>query len=80
MRKRRDLKLRVAKFMVWDGELFKKALDGTFLRCIDKQQQTKLLNTFHDEACRGHFSSLVMAFKILRQGYCWPRMFKDAYS
>ena len=66
--------------MIWDGKLFKKAIDVTFLRCIDKQQQKKLLRTFHDEACGEHFSSLVMAFKILRQCYYWSGMFKDAYS
>ena len=36
-RQRRDLRLRAAKFVIWDGKLFKKALDGTFLRCVDKQ-------------------------------------------
>ena len=66
MRQRRDLRLKEAKFVIWDGKLFKKEIDGTFLRCVDKQQQEKLLKTFHDEACEGHFSSLVMAFKILR--------------
>ena len=68
-RQRRDLKLKVAKYVIWDGKLFKKAIDGTFLRCVDKQQQEKLLKTFHDEACGVNFSSLVTAFKILRQCY-----------
>ena len=35
---------------------------------------------FHDEACGENFSSSVMAFKILRQCYYWPKMFKDTYS
>ena len=68
-RQRRDLKLKVAKYVIWDNKLFKKAIDGAFLRCMDKQQQEKLLRTFHDEACGGHFSSLVKNFKILRQCY-----------
>ena len=65
-KKRRDLRLKAAKYVIWDGKLFKKAIDGTFLRCVDKQQQEKLLKTFHDEACGGCFSSLVKDFKILR--------------
>ena len=68
-RQRRDLKLKAAKYVIWDGKLFKKAIDGTFLRCVDKKQQEKLLKTFHDEACGGNFSSSIMAFKILRQCY-----------
>ena len=55
--------------MIWDGKLFKRAIDGTFLRCVDKQQQEKLLKTFHGEACGGNFSSSVTTFRILRQCY-----------
>ena len=79
-RQRRDLKLKEAKYVIWDGKLFKKAIDGTFLRCVDKKQQEKLLKTFHDEAYGGNFSSSVMAFKVLRQCYYQPGMFEDAYS
>ena len=48
-KKRRDLKLKVAKYVIWDGKIFKRAIDGMFLRCVDKQQQEKLLKTFHDD-------------------------------
>ena len=61
-RQRRDLRLKATKYVMWDDKLFKKAIDGTFLRCVDKPQQEKLLKTFHDEACGGHFSSSVTAF------------------
>lgn len=50
-KQRRDLKLKEAKYVIWDGKLFKRAIDGTFLRCVDKPQQEKLLKTLHDEAC-----------------------------
>ena len=40
----------------------------------------KLLRSFHDEACGGHFSNTITTFKILRQCYYWPGMFKDAYK
>ena len=50
-----------------------------FLRCVDTDQHDKLLRTLHDGVCGGHFSSIVTAFKILRSGYYWPGMFKDAY-
>lgn len=79
-RKRRYLKLKATKYMIWDDKLFKRVVDGTCLRCVDKQQEEKMLKTFHNEACIRHFSSLVMAFKILCQCYYWPNMFKDAYS
>ncbi|XP_059076512.1 uncharacterized protein LOC131875838 [Cryptomeria japonica] len=55
------------------------AIDGTFLRCVDKAQQAKLLESFHDKACGGHFSSPVTAHKILRAKYYWPMLFQDAF-
>ena len=35
-KQRRDLRLRATKYVIWDGKLFKRAIDGTFLRCVDK--------------------------------------------
>ena len=64
-KKIRDLKLKAAKYVIWDGKIFKRAIDGTFLRCVDKQQQEKLLKTFQDKACGGNLSSSVTTFKIL---------------
>lgn len=47
------LQLRVAKFIIVDDILYKRGLDGMFLRCVDTDQQDKLLRTFHDEAYGG---------------------------
>jgi len=80
VKQRRDLKLKAAKYVIWDIKIFKRASDGTFLRCVDKKQHEKLLRAFHDETCGGHFSSSVTTFKILRQCYYWPGMFKDTYA
>ena len=66
--------------MIHDDVLYKKAIDRTSLRCMDKEQKLKLLTSFHNEACGGNFSSTVTVFKILRQCYYYPRMFKDAYK
>ena len=79
-KKRKYLKTKALKYVVHDDVLYKRAIDGTFLRCVDKEHQVKLLRSFHDEACGGNFSSTNTAFKILRQCYYWPGMFKDAYK
>lgn len=77
-KQKRDLKLKAAKYVIWGDTSYKRGIDGTFLKCVDKAQQERLLTIFHNEAC-GHFSSTVTAFKIIKHGYCWPGMFKDAY-
>ena len=52
---RRSLQLKAAKFVIVDDVLYKRGLDGMFLRCVDVNQQEKLLITFHNEAYGGHF-------------------------
>lgn len=78
-KEQRNLKLKAAKYVIWQDVLYKKGLDGTYLRCVDKPQQQNLLEVYHDEACGGHFSSSVTTFKILRNCFYWPGMFQDAY-
>lgn len=80
LKEKRNLRLKATKYVIVDNVLHKKGLDGMFLRCIDKDQQQKLLQTFHNEAYGGHYSSSVIAFKILRNCYYWPNMFRDAYK
>jgi hypothetical protein len=79
-KKRRDLKIKAAKYVIYDDQLYKRVVDGTFLRYVDAPQQERLLKAFHSEACGGHFSSIVTAYKILRRCYYWHDMFKDAYN
>ncbi|XP_059073231.1 uncharacterized protein LOC131874037 [Cryptomeria japonica] len=46
--------------------------------CVDKEQREKLLKFFQNEACGGHFSSSVTTYKMLRNCYYWPGMFRNA--
>lgn len=78
-KEQRNLKLKAAKYVIYQDVLYKKGLDGTYLRCIDKPQQQRLLEVYHGEACGGHFSSSVTAYKILRNCFYWLGMFCDAY-
>lgn len=68
------------KYVIWDGNLYKKGLDGTSLKSVDQVQQNKLLHLFHEEVCGGYSSASMTAFKILCQRFFWSGMFKDAYN
>lgn len=80
MKDKRNLRLKATKYVIFNDILYKRGLDGTFVRCVDKSLQESLLKTFHDKACGGHFSSTVTAYKILRNYYYWPGMFREAYA
>lgn len=73
------MRTKEAKYVIREDQLYKKVIDGTFLRCVDKPQHKKFLYSFYDEASSGHYSSSVTAFKILQHCYYWLGMFKDSY-
>ena len=70
-KKSRDLKTKAFKYVIHDDVLYKRAIDGTFLRCVDKDQKEKLLKSFHNGVCGGNFFSTITTFKILRKCYYW---------
>lgn len=74
------MRLKAAKYIIFNDVLYKKGLDGTFLRCVDKSFQESLLKTFHDEAYGGLLSTTITTYKILINYYYWVGMFKNAYA
>lgn len=54
-KQKRDLRIKSAKYVRYDDQLYKRVIDGTFLRCVDKPQQERLLHSFHNKACGGPF-------------------------
>jgi hypothetical protein len=49
--------------------------DGVILKCVNKEEENKLISEIHLGYCGGHFVSRTTAHKILRQGYYWPTIF-----
>lgn len=66
---KRAIKLRFAQYVLWENALFKRGIDGRFLKCVDKEQQKKLFLAFHDQSCGGHLSFAITSHKILRARY-----------
>jgi hypothetical protein len=65
--------------------LFRSFVDSLLLRCVNDEEQHKLLREIHGSSSSlihigGHFSAKVIAFKIIRNGYYWPSIFHDSYK
>ena len=58
----------------------KKNYDGVFLRCLERADVDKVVKELHDGPAGGHFSGDTMAHNILRAGYYWSTLFKDAHT
>ena len=62
------------------GILFRKNYDGVLLTCLEKEDAKKVMIELHDGPAGGHLSGDTTAHRILRGGYYWPTLFKDAHA
>jgi hypothetical protein len=79
-RERRDLRLKSMQYRLINSVLFQVNSDGVLLRCLERIDKDKVLKEIHDDPAGGHFSGDTTTHKILRDGYYWPTLFKDAHA
>ena len=79
-KQRRALRLKSASYQLVEGVLFRNNYDGVLLRFLEKEDAKKVMAELHDGPAGGHYSGDTTAHKILRAGYYWPTLFKDAHA
>ena len=72
------LRARSARFVLLRGTLYKRGFSAPLLKCIGKEDADYVLREVHEGICGNHIRAQTLAGKILRQGYYWPTMLKDA--
>jgi hypothetical protein len=78
--KRRELILNSTSFHLVNGILFHQNFDGVLMRCLEKDEAKKVLLEFHAGESGGHFGGDTTTHKVLRDGYYWPMLFRDAHA
>jgi transposase InsO family protein len=78
--KRRALRLNSASFHLVNGILFHQNFDGVLMHCLEKDEAEKVLLELHAGEAGGHFGGDTTAHKVLRAGYYWPMLFRDAHA
>ncbi|GKV15561.1 hypothetical protein SLEP1_g26343 [Rubroshorea leprosula] len=61
-----------------DGVLYKRSFSLPLLRCLHPYEAKYALREVHEGVCESHVGARTLAHKVLRQGYYWPNMYKDA--
>jgi hypothetical protein len=77
---RRKVRVNSRHFALLGGRLYRRGIDGILRRCVDASEIPAILAACHDSACGGHFSGQLTGQKILRAGYYWPTLFRDAHA
>jgi ribonuclease HI len=74
----RTFKIKVSRFTLINGKLYRKSLAGPYLRCLEDPETREVLKDIHEGDCGNHTGARALCSKVLRTGYFWPTMNKDA--
>ena len=75
--KDRTLKLHVVKYCIAKNQLYWKDPLGFLLIYLVESETEMVISEFHEGVCGGHHAWRAIAYKILRAGYYWPKIFSD---
>ena len=78
--KRRQFRLQSIPYVLVDGVLVMKDLNGVLLRCINSNQTDRVMKEFHDGLDGGHFSARTTCYKDNETSYYWPNLFSDSHK
>ncbi|GKV02696.1 hypothetical protein SLEP1_g15094 [Rubroshorea leprosula] len=72
------LRKKVSRYTLVNGVLYKRSFSLPLLRCLNPYEAEYALREVHEGVCGSHVGARTLAHKVLRQGYYWPNMYKDA--
>ncbi|XP_024029260.1 uncharacterized protein LOC112093922 [Morus notabilis] len=77
-RQAQKMKYQAARYTMHDNLLYRRGYSTPLLRCLGTEEAKMVLSEVHDGVCGNHAGGQSLAYKILRQGYYWPSLKKDA--
>jgi hypothetical protein len=76
----RKLRYKAIKFVLLDGRLFYKSLNGVLLQFLGQEEAKKIMSEVHNGLCGAHQSAYRMKW-IIRHTRCyWPTMLEDCFE
>ena len=72
------IRTRSARYTNHKGSLDKRGFFTPILKCIAGKDTDYVLRKVHEGICGNHIGARALAGKVLRQGYYWPTILRDA--
>ena len=72
------IRTRSARFTNHKGSLYKRGFFTPILKYIAGKNIEYVLREVHEGICGNHIGGRTLAGKVMRQGYYWPTILKDA--
>ena len=76
----RKLKVQASRFMLIKDVLYKRGFSRPYLRCLCKEEADYVMKEVHEGICENHLGARSLVHKLIRAGYYWPTMMKDAQA
>ena len=74
----RKLKVRASQFVLIRDVLYKRGFFLPYLRCLSHNEADYVMREVHEGICGNHLGARSLVHKLIRAGYYWPTMLKDA--
>ena len=63
----RRIRYRAARYLLYDGLLYRRGYSTPLQRCLDDDEAQKVLQEIHEGVCGNHTGGQSLALKVLRQ-------------
>ena len=74
----RKLKIQATRFVLIKDVLYKRGFSHPYLRCLGTEEADYVMREVYEGICGNHSRSRSLLHKLVRAGYYWPTMQKDA--
>ena len=76
----RKLKVQASRFVLIRDVLYKRGFSRPYLRCLSHDEVDYVMKEVHEGICGNHSGAQSLVHKLIRAGYYWPTMLKDAQA
>ena len=74
------LKVQALRFVLMKDVLYKRGFSHPYLRCLVPEEAEYVMREVHKGICGNHSRARSLVHKLIRAGYYWPTMQKDAQA
>jgi hypothetical protein len=77
----RDRKIRrqALKYTLLNDELYRRTIDGLFLKCLNSEESKIAMGEVHEGICGTHQAAYKMRWLLKRAGFYWPTLLEDCF-
>ena len=76
----RKLKVQASQFVLIKDVLYKRGFSCLYLRCLGPEEADYVMREVYEGIYRNHLGARSLVNKLIRVGYYWPTMQKDAQT